>query len=114
MMFRIMMQDEEHRRRGGSEPRQGEVADWTAMGLVGGELGEMVSGLAGHNQAVQAIQRWLLCVAASQEAARRRIGESYVLPRQKLWWAGMVIKKWDDARWKRFFRVDKQLFWKIE
>lgn len=26
----------------------------------------------------------------------------------------MVLKEWDSGRWKRFFRVDKKRFWKVE
>lgn len=68
-----------------------------------------------HNTgATNAIQRWLFCVTAAMEAAKPRIGRWYVLPRQKLGWERMVLKEWDNARWRQFFQVDKQMFWKIE
>lgn len=53
-------------------------------------------------------------VVAAMEAAKRRVGQWYVLPRQKLWWSGMVLKEWDNERWRKFFRVDKHMFWNIE
>ena len=47
----------------------------------------------GDEDALQATQRWLVCAAAAAEGARRRSGLWYVLPRQKLWWGGMVMKE---------------------
>lgn len=56
-----------------------------------------------QDHALEAVWRWLVCVAAASVAARRRIGQWYILSRQRLWWGGMVLKEWEAARWKRFF-----------
>lgn len=116
LIIRIMSQEEERRKKKlGS--RVDEVLDWMVVGRVGEELEEAVqahSALSNRDRAIQAIREWLVCVAASREAARRRFEEWYVLTRQQLWFAGFVMKEWDDKRWKRFFRVDNRTFWKLE
>lgn len=86
MIKRIMSQEEERRKKK-LGPRADEAADWTVVGRVREGVEELVqdrSGLSNRDQAVQAIREWLICIAASREAARCRIGQWYMLPLQRL------------------------------
>lgn len=89
-----------NRRRKKLAPLPEDVADWQAVAQLSTELEGLVEAQDsqdGNEDAVLAIRRSLICVATATEAARRRIGQWYVLPRQKL------IKEWDNQRWKQFF-----------
>lgn len=56
------------------------------------------------------LQQFRICAAAAKEVSVRRRGLWYVKPRQVTWWEDFVQREWTANRWKKNFRLSKELF----